>query len=387
MLNGYVTPHTALCSDAKADVVVIGGGISGALTARELSARGADIVLLDRRHVGMGSTCASTALLQYDIDKALHELIEIRGEAHAVRAYELSLEALQDLEKIAKKFKQDVRFERRPSYRFGRFKKDIEFLEKEYDSRTKHGFAVDFLSKEDLPASFSFATSALCTDQAAIADPYLLTHAVLAEATENGARIFDKSGVKNIERRPRSVVLHLENGPKITAKKVVIACGYETVNYLPKDLCKINSTYALVSQPLDETPWPDDATFWTLDDPYLYGRTTSDKRIVFGGEDVPISDPAKRDAMLDEKTKKLEQKFVKMFPEIPLVTDYAWAGTFVETDDGLPFIGMRKGLDHTYFALGYGGNGITFSQLAAGILSDQILGQKNADAEIFSFDR
>ena len=106
-------------------------------------------------------------------------------------------------------------------------------------------------------------------------------------------------------------MLHLENGPKITAKKVVIACGYETVNYLPKDLCKVNSTYALVSQPLDETPWPDDATFWTLDDPYLYGRTTSDKRIVFGGEDVPISDPAKRDAMLDERTKSLEKKFAK----------------------------------------------------------------------------
>ena len=53
MLNGYVTPYFALESDAKADVVVIGGGISGALAARALAAKGADVILVDRRHVAL----------------------------------------------------------------------------------------------------------------------------------------------------------------------------------------------------------------------------------------------------------------------------------------------------------------------------------------------
>ena len=76
-----------------------------------------------------------------------------------------------------------------------------------------------------------------------------------------------------------------------------------------------------------------------------------------------------------------------MFPELPFKLDFAWAGTFVETEDGLPYIGSIKQLPHTYFALGYGGNGVTFSQLAAEILCDLLMGAENKDAGIYSFER
>lgn len=388
MRSGYVTPYFKLDQDARCDVVVIGGGISGALAARALAVNGVDVIVVDRRHVGMGSTSASTALIQYDIDKTLHELIEIRGEKVAVRAYEMSLQALLDLEDLAAKIAPKCNFSRMPGYRFGRFKKDIPFIEKEYEARKASGFDVQYFDDRSIAERFPFATAALRTEEAAIADPYMLTHAVLQDAVKNGTRIFDKTCVKNIERRKRSVVVHCDDGPKITAKKIVIACGYETVNYLPKGLCDVRSTYALISEPMGtDQLWYENAPFWTCDDPYLYGRTTSEGRVIFGGEDEAESDPGKRDAMLSTKTKKLENKFRKLFPHISLRTDYAWAGTFVETEDGLPLIGSMKGLDHTFFALGYGGNGITFSQLAAGLITDMILGQKNPDSEMFAFDR
>lgn len=76
-----------------------------------------------------------------------------------------------------------------------------------------------------------------------------------------------------------------------------------------------------------------------------------------------------------------------MFPDLSFKVDFSWAGTFAETEDGLPYIGSIKQLPNTYFALGYGGNGITFSQIAAEILSDLLLGVKNKDAKIYSFDR
>lgn len=76
-----------------------------------------------------------------------------------------------------------------------------------------------------------------------------------------------------------------------------------------------------------------------------------------------------------------------MFPQLPFQLDFSWAGTFVETEDGLPYIGTIKQLPHTYFALGYGGNGIAFSQLAAEILCDLLMNKGNKDAEIFSFER
>jgi glycine/D-amino acid oxidase-like deaminating enzyme len=66
--------------------------------------------------------------------------------------------------------------------------------------------------------------------------------------------------------------------------------------------------------------------------------------------------------------------------------DFWWAGTFAETKDGLPYVGP---FDHkrVLYALGYGGNGITFSAVAANLLRDRILDVRNPDAEIFSFDR
>ena len=76
-----------------------------------------------------------------------------------------------------------------------------------------------------------------------------------------------------------------------------------------------------------------------------------------------------------------------MFPEIPFVTDMSWAGTFSATADGLPYIGMYPNKPNMYFALGYGGNGITFSMIAAQVIGNLITGKVDPRAELFGFDR
>ena len=179
-----------------------------------------------------------------------------------------------------------------------------------------------------------------------------------------------------------------EQGKQIAAKYAVIACGYESVNYLPKKIGILNSTFAFASEPLPtSTIWYDNCIFWTTGEPYLYGRTTSDNRIMFGGEDEPFYDPPKRDTLLPRKTKVLKTKFEKLFPDLPIQVDYSWAGTFIDTPDGLPYIGSFKQLAKTYFALGYGGNGITFSELAAKMVVDLILEKDSSDVQMFAFDR
>jgi len=70
-----------------------------------------------------------------------------------------------------------------------------------------------------------------------------------------------------------------------------------------------------------------------------------------------------------------------LFPRIDLEVSYTWAGTFGETKDGLAYIGQTPEFPHAYFALGYGGNGITtFSVIAAKIITDLHLGRPNPDA-------
>lgn len=126
---------------------------------------------------------------------------------------------------------------------------------------------------------------------------------------------------------------------------------------------------------------------WETADPYLYLRTTSDNRILMGGLDDDFYQPALRDKRVKTKAKKLRAKFNKLMPSLPFYTDLSWAGTFASTKDGLPFIGSIAKLPHTYFALGFGGNGITFSEIAARLITDKLSGKSNKDLSIFSFDR
>jgi glycine/D-amino acid oxidase-like deaminating enzyme len=105
-----------------------------------------------------------------------------------------------------------------------------------------------------------------------------------------------------------------------------------------------------------------------------------------GGRDECFSNSEKRDELVPKKRKQLKDDFAKLFPHIAFHTDFAWAGTFGETKDGLPYIGSFNH-PRTLFAMGYGGNGITFSVAAADILHDAIMGKKNKDAGIFGFER
>jgi glycine/D-amino acid oxidase-like deaminating enzyme len=82
--NGLPFSYPKLEKDISTDVLILGGGISGALTAHYLIQAGVDCTLIDARSIGLGSTCASTSLLQYEIDEPLHKLIPMIGEKAAV---------------------------------------------------------------------------------------------------------------------------------------------------------------------------------------------------------------------------------------------------------------------------------------------------------------
>ncbi len=78
--GGLLHPYPSLHKDVKVDFAIMGGGITGALIAYYLSQEGLTVAVCDRRHIGMGSTCASTGLLQYEIDTPLFALAEMIGE-------------------------------------------------------------------------------------------------------------------------------------------------------------------------------------------------------------------------------------------------------------------------------------------------------------------
>lgn len=387
--SGLPERYPKLDKPAKTNVVIIGGGISGALAAYYLTEAGIECMLVDGRTIGTGSTCASTSLLQYELDKPLSELSELIGLQKATRVYQLCSESIDTIQQLSSKLKF-THFNKQKSLFFAAAEKDKPLIEREYSARKDAGFDVSLLSAREVKKTFGFsAPAAILSSQAATTDAYLFTHALLQASIKKGLLVYDRTFVANIAYKKKSVTLTTETGHRIDASKIINASGYEITEFIQKKIVTLHSTYAVASEHMQSQQplWKDGSILWNTADPYLYLRLTNDNRIIIGGRDEDFYNPTKRDKLIKAKTNLLKKDFKKLFPNIDFIPEFSWAGTFGATKDALPYIGTYEKTPHTYYALGFGGNGITFSVIAAQIIRDLITGKKNKDLALFSFTR
>ena len=389
-LDGSRQAYPRLQGDARADVAVIGGGLTGALVAHALVGAGLDTIVLDKRDVGTGSTAASTALLQYELDVPLVDLRERIGREAADRAYIACRDAVVNLETLATSLAVSTGFRRRHSLYLAAAARDLDAHRAELATRHDAGLGGEWLERDALRRRFGIdCPGAIHSDGAAEVDAYALAHALLADARARGLRVFAHTCVERVDARPDGVTLHLLGGGRVHARHAVFATGYETRHFVGVGPAKLVSTFAIASMP-DATPplWRGSgALIWERADPYHYLRTTVDERVVVGGEDEDFRDPDHRDALLAQKAERLAARYRELFPGETLNVDFAWAGTFGETDDGLPYFGAHDDWPSCQFALGYGGNGITFSVIGAEIVRDAIVGRAHPHADLFRFGR
>jgi glycine/D-amino acid oxidase-like deaminating enzyme len=381
--------HRKLAKDLRSEVVVIGGGISGALIAHRLTNLGMQVAIVEGRKIGAGSTAASTAILSYEADVNLGDLIKKFGRRTAVRAYRAGVEAIDSIGRTIKTLDDSCDFKKRRSLYLASNRKDVRLLEREFKTRRENGFDVQLLGKQELSRRFSLdAPCAILNEQAAEVNPLKLTLALVRSAQKKGLKVFVHTKVITYRREGQGSVLTTEDNFQIRAKHVVFATGYETQQFLKQRTVRLVSTYAIATTPRILFPANyEHPVIWETARPYLYVRTTADSRIVAGGEDVEFVDEKRRDRLLPSKTRVLEKKARRMFPRLSWKLDAAWTGTFAESGDGLPYIGPHKLYTGAQFALGYGGNGITFAAIASRIIPDLISNKKNSDASIFRFGR
>ncbi|GAA5011185.1 FAD-binding oxidoreductase [Pseudoluteimonas lycopersici] len=388
--NGLLHAFPRLERDLRCDVAVVGGGITGALIASEFAGHGHDVVVVEERDVGWGSTAASTALLQYEIDTHLTDLAERVGEGDALLAYRACVASVEALQAMLGRMR-DVGFRKSDSLYFASRRRDVRDLREEFAMRRQHGFDVRWLAQAEVRERYGFdAPAAILNRPAAGVDPYRFALHLLQALEKSGANVFDRSRVAAIEPRSRDVLLRTEAGPLIAAKHVVLAAGYATQQWLPEKVARNRSSYALIGDPLD--PGPLDAfrrtMAWDTARPYLYFRITPDNRLLVGGEDDAVDIPARRDRRVPKKAAKLLKRMHALFPDAGIVPAFSWAGTFAETEDGLPFFGPHRALGpRVHYAMAYGGNGITYSMLGAGLLRALVERTKHPLAKLFSFAR
>jgi glycine/D-amino acid oxidase-like deaminating enzyme len=387
--NGIVSAYPLLKRDERCDVAVVGGGITGALVAQQMAAAGVDVVVLERADIAAASTAASTALLQYEVDVELPELIARVGEWNAVRVPQMGLEAIDAIEALSRELGDDCGFARRESWYLASGRLQLPRLKRAYRAVCDHGFEVEYLGgKEAAGRSTLSCAGAIVSRGDAEIDPVRFTHRLLQRAIACGARVYERSEMLRFERTDRRMLLRTTRGATVNARNIVFATGYDSERFTGRRVGTLHSTYAMVSEPTGGFDgWPDRALIWENARPYHYLRTTPDGRAIIGGGDTPWKNARVRDARIAANAAALENRFHQMFPRITFDPAYAWAGTFGESEDGLPFIGPCASCPGAYFALGYGGNGITFGMIAARILTDLHTGRENRDAAMLSFGR
>ena len=379
------------------DVLVVGGGCTGAMIAYRLAKAGINTVIVSADKIGFGQTSQAPAFVTYELSKSMEKLSECIGAEKALEAYQMSSRAMESLDALIHELGQDVGYVQRDSLYYSDSEKGAEDLKAEYLLRKHNGFPVEFVSGNSGVDDFSFPIQAgiYTTGLSASVNPYLLTHALLQRAQEAGARIYENTGVDCIEKRQEKQTAVTDTRQCITANRVVIATGRGADGYL--EGCTVSRTlFTLASDPLPQIPagWKNACLIKNDSDLTACTALTADNRIVVSkiesglltGEGkiagcVPVQ------SLENRKYINLEKELVRMFPAMQGMTPrYRYVSPLELTCDGLPLAGTHEEYEGYYFARCVGGN-LLFSEIAGRFITELHQGKTPAHKDLLAPDR
>ena len=368
--------------------------MTGAMIAEAFTRIGTDVIVVDAARAGHGSTAASTALLLQEPDLDLQSLSKKYGARRARRIWELSRDAARDFIRTIRRLKIDCELRELDSLYYTLDEDRATLLQRELERRKAATLGGTWLTPRALERASGFrGAGAIRTRGNAQLNPLAACLGLLRAAGKQGARIFERSTINRIIRYGDGVRLYSAAGGRIDARQVVIATGYATKYFRPlAGRFKMRHTYVLATK---KAGWLQrrrvglgDVMLWDTERPYHYVRWTDDHHLLLGGADHPVKPGARRDAQFKDATGALREYFETLYPSLAGVGfETSWEGLFAMTPDSLPYIGAHRRYPGHAFALGYGGNGMTFAALAARILVEQWQGIESDDHGLFAFSR
>lgn len=372
----------SLKENARFDVVVIGGGITGLTAAWMLKQAGRKVAVFEKGRIGDAETGHTTAHLTYVTDKRLSELAKTFGEDAAREVWQAGAVAIDAIETIVAQNDLECQFRRIPGFLHAALRKDRDEtsdLMHEADLARRLGFQAEFVANVPLVerAGIRFGNQAYFHPVRYLAGLARAFHG-------DGCEIHEQSEIADFEDEPLSVLVR---GFTVRCDRLIVAThvplmgltSLPSATFLQTKLVGY-STYAVSAKaPAGTLPH---ASFWDTDDPYYYLRIDPSRgcdSIVFGGEDHKTGqedDP-------NERYARLESTLRAIVPQVEV--DHRWSGQVVETNDGLPFIGPTT--ESQFVATGFGGNGMTFGTLAGVMACDWVTDRKNPWQSLFDVRR
>lgn len=365
----------ALNTDVYTDVLVIGGGITGLMSAYQLTRAGKKVTLVDKDRIGGGESGYTTAFLMYATDASLQKLHGTFGDAGAKQAWESGEKIIDTLESIIEQERIDCDFRRCSAYLSAANENHLKHLKKELVLAEKLGFQLA-LAPDTGPFH---GIQALHIPNQAVFHPGKFMQGLAEAIVTYGGTIYEDTTVERFdEKDPHRI--HTSGG-KISAQHVVVAT-HSPINHPfegPTRLFATQSYVIAASIPADSIP---DALYLDMEDPYHYLRLqkeTDHDIVILGGEDRPTGG----DTHTEERHRKLED-FLRSHLDVPYTITHRWSGQILETADGLPYIGRSLACKDHYIATGYAGNGMTFGCIAGVLIADLILDRPSPYKDLYT---
>ena len=379
--------ETPLTENTSADVCIVGAGIAGMTTAYLLAREGKKVVVLDDGPIGGGMTGRTTAHLVNALDDRYFELERLHGEEGARLAAQSHTAAIDQVEAICKEEGINCEFERLDGYLFVPPRDSKKILDDELEAAHRAGL-IDIEKVDRVPWDSFDTGAALRFPRQAQFHPLKYLAGLTEAIKKKGGRIYTDSHAKEIEGG-RTARVEITNHAAVTADAVVVA-----TNTPVNDLVAIHTKQAPYQTYVIGARIPRGsvtrALYWDTPDPYHYVRIESVgsganayEVLIVGGEDHKTGqkdDAGRRFSALERWTRH-------RFPMIEDI-EYRWSGEVMEPVDGLAFIG-RNPMDsnNVFIATGDSGNGMTHGTIAGILLTDMIVGRKNAWEKIYDPSR
>jgi glycine/D-amino acid oxidase-like deaminating enzyme/nitrite reductase/ring-hydroxylating ferredoxin subunit len=367
-----------------ADVVVVGGGITGVTAAYLLKKAGCSVVLLDRRRFGGVDTSCTTAHLTFVTDLRLPKLVQRFGRDHAQASWDAGRAAMYQIAEIVQSEDLACDFTRVPGYLhapWGNPSNHVKRLRQEAQLANELGFDAEFL--ESIPG---LETSGIRFPNQAKFHPLKYLAGLLERLPGRKCHVFEDTEVTGVEGHEKALAVQTNHG-SVACEYLVIAthvplqgkAGVLSAALFQSKL-SLYTSYAIgVKLPRNALP---DALFWDTSEPYQYLRVEDHPRhqyVIFGGEDHKTGQVEDTESRYDT----LERLLAAYVP--PIEVKDRWSGQVVETNDGLPLIGEIA--DRQFVSTGYAGNGMTFGTLAAIMARDAATGRANPWRALFDVSR